>query len=123
MKIETQVILMHSLKQHLQQQNILTLWFQIGYFGYSKPEHIPIALRDQSAVYCNQFKLMKQFEELYFRLVEKEQFTNGVVIREEKVFWSCSNYKLALSSYKYLPLKALHIGLQYCMGWVQTHTN
>lgn len=59
--------------------------FMVGYFPYSKPEHIPEMLHDQCKMYFSAFKLMKQFEQFYFRIVGVEQFQEGGIQRIEKI--------------------------------------
>ncbi|XP_039248304.2 uncharacterized protein LOC120326135 isoform X2 [Styela clava] len=59
--------------------------FLVGYFDYSKPEHVPDLLHDQCLMYFSLFKLMKQFEPFYFRLVEIEQYQEGGIHRIDKI--------------------------------------
>lgn len=59
--------------------------FLVGYFPYSKPDDVPELLHDQCLIYFALFKLMKQFEQFYFRLVGIEKFQQGAIYRIDKI--------------------------------------
>lgn len=64
---------------------LCTVIFQVGYFDYSSPKDIPSLLKDHAEIYLADFKLMKQFESFYFRLLGSEQYQEGGVQRNDKV--------------------------------------
>ena len=60
--------------------------YYFAYFDYCTQESIPKVFSEPKVFH---FKLMHQFDELYFRLKGMEKYIPGGVIKEEKVMFDC----------------------------------